>query len=56
MNFDSLTFLTALCSEINVFRLVASMEQRKFHFPPSDAPPLSHRDSIMSEAHYEDHI
>ena len=56
MNFDGSTFLTALCPEINVFRLVASVEQRKFHFPPSDVPSLSHRDSIMSEAHYEDHI
>ena len=54
MNIDGSTFLTALCSEINVFRLVASVEQRKFHFPPSDVPPL--RDSIKSEAHYEDHI
>ena len=63
MNFDGSTFLTALCSEINVFRLVASMEQRKFHFPPSNAPPLSHRDynergplrrSYMTRSHVGD--
>ena len=47
MKLDGLTFLTALCSQMDVFRLVVGKGQRKFHFPRSDALPLSHRDSII---------
>ena len=57
VNFNGFIFLTALCSEIDVsFSLVASVGQREFHFPRSDALPLNHRDSTMSETHYEVHI
>ena len=49
VNLDGLTFLTALCSQMDVFSLVAGKGQRKFHFPRSDALPLSQRDSIMIE-------
>ena len=49
VNLDGLTFLTALCSQMDVFSLVAGKGQRKFHFPRFDALPLSQRDSIMIE-------
>ena len=49
VNLDGLTFLTALCSQMDVFSLVAGKGQRKFHSPRSDALPLSQRDSIMIE-------
>ena len=54
-----------LILEKEVFRLVISVEQRKnsespwgiepqTKIPCSDAPPLSHRDSVVSEVYYKD--